>query len=179
MRIAVVDTETSGMGPEDRILEFALVMLERHEHQTRIVWGHSALHDEAPPSTPEAFAIHGITDEQRRGMVVPPKMMDHLKGADLVVAHNASFDRAMLRRTAAWANDLPWRCSVRQIKWRREQVSFVGLSSLLDRYKIHRNIGHRALDDALGLAKLMLLCDHTGNMFLDQLVATGDLKQDA
>ena len=112
-------------------------------------------------------------------MVVPQEMMNHLKGADLVVAHNASFDRAMLRRTATWANDLPWRCSVRQIKWRREHVSFVGLSSLLDRYEIHRNIGHRALDDALGLAKLMLLRDHTGNMFLDQLVATGDLKQDA
>ena len=112
-------------------------------------------------------------------MVVPQEMMDHLKGADLVVAHNASFDRAMLRRTATWTNDLPWRCSVRQIKWRREHVSFVGLSSLLDRYEIHRNIGHRALDDALGLAKLMLLRDHTGNMFLDQLVATGDLKQDA
>ena len=179
MRIAVVDTETSGTGPEDRILEFALVMMERRAHQTRIVWGHSALHDEGPPSTAEAFAIHGISEEQRRGMVVPQEMMNHLKGADLVVAHNASFDRAMLRRTATWANDLPWRCSVRQIKWRREHVSFVGLSSLLDRYEIHRNIGHRALDDALGLAKLMLLRDHTGNMFLDQLVATGDLKQDA
>ncbi len=179
MRIAVVDTETSGTGPEDRILEFALVMLERRAHQTRIVWGHSALHDEGPPSTPEAFAIHGISEKQRCGMVVPQEMMDHLKGADLVVAHNASFDRAMLRRTATWTNDLPWRCSARQIKWRREHVSFVGLSSLLDRYKIHRNIGHRALDDALGLAKLMLLGDHTGNMFLDQLVATGDLKQDA
>ena len=179
MRIAVVDTETSGTGPEDRILEFALVMMERHLHQTRIAWGHSALHDEGPPSTPEAFAIHSITDEQRRGMVVPPEMMDRLKGADLVVAHNASFDRAMLRRTATWTNDLPWRCSVRQIKWRRENVSFVGLCSLLDRYKIHRNFGHRALDDALGLAKVMLLRDHTGNMFLDQLVATGDLRQDA
>ena len=179
MRIAVVDTETSGTGPEDRILEFALVMMERHARQTRIVWGHSALHDEGPPSTPEAFAIHGISEEQRRGMVVPQEMMDHLKGSDLVVAHNASFDRAMLRRTATWTNDLPWRCSVRQIKWRREHVRFVGLSSLLDRYEIHRNVCHRALDDALGLAKLMLLRDHTGNMFLDQLVATGDLKQDA
>ena len=179
MRIAVVDTETSGTGPEDRILEFALVMMERCAHQTRIVWGHSALHDGGPPSTPEAFAIHGITEEQRRGMIVPQKMMDHLRDADMVVAHNASFDRTMLRRTATWTNELSWRCSVRQIKWRRENVSFVGLSSLLDRYKIHRNIGHRALDDALGLAKLMLLCDHTGNMFLDQLVATGDLKQDA
>jgi DNA polymerase-3 subunit epsilon len=179
MRIAVVDTETSGTGPEDRILEFAFVMMERRADQTRIVWGHSALHDEGPPSTPGAFAIHGITDEQRRGMVLPQEMMGHLKCADLVIAHNASFDRAMLRRTATWTNDLPWRCSVRQIKWRREQVSFVGLSSLLDRYKIHRNIGHRALDDALGLAKLMLLRDHTGNMFLDQLMATGDLKQDA
>ena len=69
MRIAVVDTETSGTGPEDRILEFALVMMERCEHQTRIVWGHSALHDEGPPSTPEAFAIHGITDEQHRAKV--------------------------------------------------------------------------------------------------------------
>ena len=111
MRIAVVDTETSGTGPEDRILEFALVMMERHAHQTRIAWGYSALHDEGPPSTPEALAIHGITDEQRRGMVVPSKMMNHLKGADLVVAHNASFDRAMLRRTAAssitlWHGDL-------------------------------------------------------------------------
>ncbi len=179
MRIAVVDTETSGTGPEDRILEFALVMMERQAHQTRIVWGHSALHDEGPPSTPEAFAIHGITDQQRRGMMVPQEMMDHLKAADLVVAHNASFDRAMLRRTATWTNDLPWRCSVRQINWRREQVSFVGLSSLLGRYKIHRKIGHRALDDAFGLAKLMLLRDRTGNMFLDQLVETGDLKQDA
>ena len=179
MRIAVVDTETSGTGPEDRILEFALVMMERCAHQTRIVWGHSALHDAGPPSTPEAFAIHGITEKQRRGMIVPQEMMDHLRDADMVVAHNASFDRAMLRRTAAWTNALPWRCSVRQIKWRRENISFVALSSLLDRYKIYRNRGHRALDDALGLAKLMLHRDRTGNMFLDQLVATGDLKQDA
>ena len=37
---------------------------------------HSALHDEPP----EAFAIHGITDEQRRGMVVPPKMIDQPQG---------------------------------------------------------------------------------------------------
>ena len=179
MRIAVVDTETTGTGPDDRILELALVMMERRAHQTRIVWGHSALHDEGPPSSPQAFGIHAITDEQRRGLVVPQEMMNHLRDADLVVAHNASFDRAMLRRTAKWTNDLPWRCSVRQIKWRKEHVSFVGLASLLDRYKIHRNTGHRALDDALSLAKLMLIRDHTGDTFLDQLLATGNLKQDA
>ena len=179
MRIAIVDTETSGTGPEDRMIEFALVMVERTGQHANIMWGHSALHEEGPPSTPDAFGVHGISEELRQGKTVPRALMDQLKDVELVVAHNASFDRAMLRRTAAWTNALPWRCSVRQIKWRRENISFVALSSLLDRYKIHRNRGHRALDDALGLAKLMLHRDRTGNMFLDQLVATGDLKQDA
>ena len=179
MRIAIVDTETSGTGPEDRMIEFALVMVERTGQHANIMWGHSALHDQGPPSTPDALGVHGISEELRHGKSVPCALMDQLKDVDLVVAHNASFDRAMLSRTAIWTNALPWRCSVRQIKWRRENIRFVGLSKLLDRYKIHRITGHRALDDALGLAKLMLLRDHTGNTFLDQLVATGDLKQDA
>jgi len=179
MRIAVVDTESSGTGPEDRMIELALVMIERTRHYTKIMWGHSALHDEGPPSSADAFAIHRIPEEARQGKAVPRSMLDQLKDVEVVVAHNASFDRAMLRRTATWTNGLPWRCSLRQIKWRKENISFVALSNLLDHYKIHRINAHRALDDALGLAKLMLHSDHSGKLFLEQLLDTGDLNQDA
>ena len=65
MRIAVVDTETSGTGPEDRMIEFALVMVERTRQHANIMWGHSALNGEGPPSTPDAFGVHGISEELR------------------------------------------------------------------------------------------------------------------
>ncbi|MAV54450.1 MAG: hypothetical protein CMJ28_00670 [Phycisphaerae bacterium] len=175
MKVAIVDTETSGTGSSDEIIELAVVMVDYNSGDPQIVWAHSALHDQGKKSCNEALAIHGISDQEREGKAIPNALLNELQNASLVIAHNAAFDRSMIGRTVAWSYELPWRCSVRQIKWRRENVSFVSLTSLLDRYEIYRPKSHRALDDALGLAKLLTKRDHAGQTLMSQLMRSGNL----
>ena len=94
-RIAVVDTETTGFYPTDRIVEFACVTIIDgdivEEYETLL----------QPNRDPGPVHIHGITPSMLEAapefQAVAGDIAARLDGA-LLVAHNISFDLRMLRQ---------------------------------------------------------------------------------
>ena len=147
LRAAIVDTETTGTGPDDRIVELALLVFE-YDATTgtigRIVDTYDGLEDPGRPIPPEATAIHGITDEMVAGRALDEaRIRSLLAGLTLVIAHNAAFDRPFLERRLEDFAALPWGCSYAQIPWGEEgfagaKLEYLAMSSGFF-YEAHRS----------------------------------------
>lgn len=107
MRVTVLDTETTGVDPENNsVVEIAGVDLESGR------WHQSLVRPEHPISF-GAMATHLITEE----MVSSATPLDYflstedIYSASVLVAHNAEFDRAFLEKREEF--DVPWICTYR------------------------------------------------------------------
>ena len=97
-RLIVLDTETTGLSPEngDRIIEIGCVeLLNRRPTGAN---KHFYLNPERP-NHEDAVAIHGLTDEfladKPRFAEVVDELMEYLAGAEILI-HNAAFDVGFL-----------------------------------------------------------------------------------
>jgi DNA polymerase-3 subunit epsilon len=123
----LVDTETTGLDLEaDQIIELAVLSFEFDPESGqvfRILGAYDGLEDPGRPIPPEATAVHGITDAMVAGKRVDDARVQELvEGADIVIAHNAEFDRPFLERRLPLFETLPWACSYRQIDWTAEGI---------------------------------------------------------
>lgn len=96
-RYVVIDTETTGLDPDtDRVVEIALVTVNNGE----ITDAFRSYVKPGIPIPPEASAVHGITDEDVEDAPTLTELLPQINTicdqAELLVAHNASFDRSML-----------------------------------------------------------------------------------
>lgn len=119
--VAIVDLETSGLDPdEDKIIELAL-MLAWVDDEGRIlnhtpprVWRE----DPGVPLAPEIKRLTGLTDEDLAGQAIDDDMvLALLRRADLLIAHNASFEIAWLERHYPELRGAAWACSMRDVDW--------------------------------------------------------------
>lgn len=97
----VFDTETTGMGPNDRIVQIAGVRIARGRLTGERF---DTLVDPGRPIPPASTAIHKITDDMVRGapdMTAALGAFRHFTEDAVLVAHNAPFDMGYLRRAAA------------------------------------------------------------------------------
>jgi DNA polymerase-3 subunit epsilon len=125
IRVLVLDTETTGLDhARDKIIELAILRIDV-DSATGLPVGDVAVYDglEDPgiPITKEIEAITGITGQMVLGHRLDEvRIATLLAGADLVIAHNAGFDRPFCEaRIPAFAN-LAWGCSFADIDWKQE-----------------------------------------------------------
>nr|WP_314629709.1 3'-5' exonuclease [uncultured Noviherbaspirillum sp.] len=158
-RGAVVDTETTGLSLEtDSIIEFAMVVFEycRESGQVfRILDIFDQLEDPGVPIPPASTAVHGITDDMVAGKRIDDAQVAELvQGLDVVIAHNARFDRPFLEERLPIFRSLPWACSLQQVGWSEEQMSSAKLEYLAYRMGFFYD-AHRAQTDCLALLELL------------------------
>jgi exodeoxyribonuclease X len=113
-RLLVVDTETTGTGPEDQVIEISVRGRELHEDGTLFKrWKWHSLVRPSCPIAPEARATHHVTDEELEKAPTMEELLDQqpeLGGLRenrsleednrVLVAHVVGFDRKMLAQSA-------------------------------------------------------------------------------
>jgi DNA polymerase III subunit epsilon len=163
MREIVLDTETTGLDPDDghRIIEIACVELLNHVPTGRVFHRYINPERDVPP---EARAIHGITTEFLRPhpvfAAVADDFLNFLAGDGLVI-HNAEFDlkfiNAELVRLGRAPLDLPHVDTVLMAR-KRFPGSPASLDALCRRYSIDlsQREKHSAQLDCELLAKVYL-----------------------
>jgi DNA polymerase-3 subunit epsilon len=161
-RVAVLDTETTGLYPgRDRILEVAVVLLEAEKDTGRtlaVLDRYEGLQDPGMPIPWIATSIHGITDAMVRGRSFDRVRLRALLGsADLLVAHNSGFDKGFVAQAVPEASSMRWGCSCRGIPWRKlyPQLTSTRLQYLAEAFGISGITAHRALADVETTLRLL------------------------
>ena len=169
--VAVVDTETAG--PKQELIELAVINAA-YDKQTGEVLGileqYEGLREPTCGVSKADQRLNGLGSEQVRGKQLDEtRIRSLLTRADLVVAHNAPFDRARLEEQCGWTVDLlkgKWRDSLSEVAWETDSRD---LQSLLAHHKIDCEVAHRAGPDARALLEL-LSYGGSGRTYLAQLL---------
>lgn len=133
--VLVLDTETTGLNPaRDKMVELAMLRVQVDRRTGQPVGAmqiYNGLEDPGMPMPDEARAVTGITDDMLRGQRLDDAQVHALlAGADLVVAHNAGFDRPFVEARFAAFEGLKWACSFADIDWKSLGRGSAKLSAL-------------------------------------------------
>ncbi|XXM90202.1 exonuclease domain-containing protein [Candidatus Hodgkinia cicadicola] len=140
MRELILDTETTGLTENDRIIELAVMEFKLNKPAKKLY--HSYFKPGSTRVSKEAFKIHGVSDEflktQPEFKTEANKILKTIN-CNKLIAHNAEFDKRMLMREFALANvhmqDVCWLDTLELARtlYPRSPIS---LRTLCKRYKI-------------------------------------------
>lgn len=157
----IVDVESTGLDTAtDRIIELGLVAFEFDA--AGIVYGvepkREWFEDPGIPIPAEAMDITGITDDMVRGQRIDDEaVLAEIERANLIIAHNASFDRPMLERRFPAFATRHWGCSLKEVPWARFGCRGAKLDYLLFQLCNAFHTGHRAGDDCLATLHVLAM----------------------
>jgi len=168
--LLIIDTETTGLDPQlDHCLEVGVILFDVPSRQ--VLAQQSFL---LPVEANAAEAINRIpaaaTNLPQPWRPALSYLQSLLDAADVLVAHNAAFDRQWFGRGHLPATDKPWLCSMEDMRWPAERLlrSRPSVRDLALAYEIPVWAAHRALTDCIYLAEVFRRCDE-----LEQLVERG------
>ena len=156
MRLLCIDTETTGLEPDTAdVIEIACALYDTGTRS--LLCAHSWLLP-GPAVTPESVAANGITEAMLDAAVpVGSPLGEALTLADLadvVVAHNAPFDRKFLAKLSPRWDERAWIDSERDLTFRHERGS-KRLIHLAADNGVWMPGHHRALADVMMLLALL------------------------
>ena len=169
-RLLILDTETTGLDPQrDRCIELGAVLFDVPR---RSVLSQVSLL--LPCDHNAAQAVNGIdpalTQQPQPWQQGLQWFEALLASADVVVAHNAAFDRQWFGIAPLPPIHKPWLCTMDDIRWPAERNlrSTPSVRDLALAYSVPVWAAHRALTDCIYLAQVFERC-----IDLEQLVAQG------
>ena len=176
--VLILDTETTGLAHgKEQIIELAMLRVDV-DTGTGLPVGdvsvYDALEDPGKPIPEEVQLITGISDEMVKGQKLDEgEIARMLVGVDLVIAHNAGFDRPFCEARYPGFADVPWACSLADIDWKKEGRN----SAKLEHLALHLGWfydAHRAdMDCHALLAVLMPKLPSDGKTGLARLLGAG------
>ena len=175
-KVLILDTETTGLdSSKDRLIELALILVDVDKAtglplQVQEVF--DELEDPGRPIPAEATRVTGITDAMVAGKRLnEARVAELMAGVDLVIAHNARFDRGFMEnRLPAFAN-LPWACSVSEIDWQAQGRGSAKLEFLAHELGFFYDAHRAEMDCHALLAVLAAPLPNTGETGLARLLA--------
>jgi DNA polymerase-3 subunit epsilon len=159
-RVLLLDTETTGLDHSaDKIIELALVGMTV-DLVTGLPVGDLDVYDglEDPGfAIPETVVgITGLRDKDVGGQRLDDaRVLRMLAGADLIIAHNASFDRPFCESRFPEFREKAWACSFVEIDWKAQKRSSAKLESLAQDIGLFYD-AHRAEMDCHALLAVLL-----------------------
>lgn len=154
----LVDTETTGLyHARDEVIEIGAVAFTYEDGGNigDVVGVYSGLRQPSLPIPPEITRLTGITDAMVAGQEIDIAALDALiEPADLIIAHNAGFDRPFCEKLSPAFVPKAWACSVTEVRW--ADLGFEGnkLGYLVGQSGLFHE-GHRATDDCHALLEVL------------------------
>lgn len=153
-----LDVETTGLSSAtSRVIELAVQRFGFDEEGriVRVGQPRSWLEDPGMPVPPEVTTVTGLRDKDLRGRRIDDQAATAiLRSAQVIVSHNAAFDRPFVERRLPDAAGAAWACSLQDVPWR--DIGFEGrsLGHLLVQCGWFYE-AHRAQVDVLALLHLL------------------------
>jgi DNA polymerase-3 subunit epsilon len=159
-RMLILDTETTGLDYKtEKIIELAMLAVDI-DLQTGLPVGpveiYEGFEDPGRPISPEITQLTGITDADVTGQHLnEAKVQDMVARADLIVAHNAAFDRPFVEARLEVFESKPWACSFAGIDWKAQGRGSAKLEFLASECGLFYD-AHRAQVDCHAVLQVLL-----------------------
>jgi len=154
----ILDTETTGLNHRsDEIIEIGAVAFTFNDDGAigDIIGVYGGLQQPSRPIPPEITRLTGITDAMVEGQVIDIRSLSKLiEPADLIIAHNAGFDRPFCEAFSVVFAGKAWACSVSEIDWSTRGFEGTKLGYLVGQAGYFHE-GHRAVDDCYALLEIL------------------------
>lgn len=132
-RALLADVETTGLDPDrDEIIEVAIVpfFYTADDEIVGVGQAFNALRQPAAAIPANVTRITGIDDAAVAGRSIDPADVAAFVDGNLIIAHNASFDRRFLERFCPALAHNPWACSLSEVRWADEGFESAKLAYL-------------------------------------------------
>ena len=154
----ILDFETTGLDSvKDEIIEVAMVKF-RYSATDEISGVSDIFQSYNEPSVPIpalVTALTGITDDMVAGQRIDIAALEaFVADANIVIAHNAAFDRKFAERLLPIFEHKHWACTQTEIDWRKNGFGGAKLGYLLADIGMFHN-AHRAIDDCHALVEVL------------------------
>ncbi|MBY5971436.1 hypothetical protein KUV28_03725 [Ferrimonas balearica] len=155
---AIVDTETTGLDFEtSELIEIAVqrVIFNAERKIVEVERPKSWLEEPSSEIPPAIVKITGIDRSQVSGRsFADDEITAALETADVIIAHNAQFDRPFVDRRFSQLDSKIWACSLTQIDWLNLGFDGRNLGYLLMQSGMFFG-GHRAANDVAAVVALL------------------------
>ena len=120
-KLCFLDLETTGLNHNDKIVELALKLVEvdaKNGELIRINDSYESFNDPGFEMDKKNIAVHGISNEMVLGKSIDwDRVKIVFNRSDIVIAHNARFDRSFMDKNFPLSKDKVWACSLNDIDW--------------------------------------------------------------
>ena len=158
LRGVIVDTETTGLNHrKDEVIEIGVVAFTFDDTGAigDVTGVYGGLQQPSIPIPADVTRLTGITDEMVAGQMIDlAQLRTIVENADLVVAHNAGFDRPFCEAFSPVFAGKAWACSVSEIDWSGRGFEGTKLGYLIGQAGYFHE-GHRAVDDCFALLEVL------------------------
>jgi DNA polymerase III subunit epsilon len=174
MLICVLDTETTGIDPhKDEVIEVGVALVDTATRSILKVFSSLVLPEELPPNWDKDTSLinpaRHINNIDPEALIADPCIQPDLSAfyeiiaeSDVIVAHNAAFDRPLVDRMliskGKKSTSKSWICSNKYLSFPKQAKSRKLIHLAAD-HNISSLGAHRALADVFILSQLILLTD--------------------
>jgi len=153
-----LDIEATGLSyTQDKLIELGMVKFEYNRHGSifRLLDDFSGYQDPGNPIPEYITKLTGINDDMVKGQKIEEDAVAHyLQGVDLIITHNAQFDRTFLETTFPSLPAKAWGCLMYDVDWDKEGISSRKLEYITYKFGFFHE-GHRAINDCLAGVHLL------------------------
>ena len=147
-----LDIEATGLSfTEDRLIELGMVKFEYSLDGRifRILEEFNGYQDPGRTISTFITELTGINDDMVKGQKIDESAVaEYLENVDLIIAHNAIFDRSFFEITFPNIKPKAWACSMYDVNWNQEKIESHKLEYIAYKYNFFYE-GHRAIIDCL------------------------------
>ena len=172
--VCFLDLETTGLQKDCKIIEFAgkVTAIDKNTGELLgIVDEYESFNDPEQALDPVITRITGLTDDVIAGHSIDWEAVSRvLNQSDIIVAHNAFFDRGVMDRHLPLSKEKVWACSFNDINWAQRGFNAGGQEILCIWHGFYYE-SHRAMYDVDALIHLVTHnTDSIDNAVLELLV---------
>jgi DNA polymerase III subunit epsilon len=154
----VLDVETTGLDhTRDEVVELGMVRFSYSEADeiTSVTGTFQVFREPSVPISPEVTDLTGITNDMVAGQRIDEAAVEaFVRDANVVIAHNAGFDRKFAERSWPVFAHRHWACSFAEIDWRKHGFAGANLGYLLSGCGLF-HAAHRAVDDCHAVLEIL------------------------